>query len=261
MHTLAERIEVLLRQDRGGHQHSHLHAILYCFEGSADSDLCFAVTDIAADQAVHDPAALHIALRIFDRRQLVLGLVIREHFLQLALPDGVFFKGMSLLRLARRIELHQILRHFVDRALDLAPRIGPLLRTELVEFGPGRRAGTVFLQYAKLRGQHIQYAATAVLDLDIVLGDVVDFDLLNAFVNADPVVLVYDIVADLELRKGLDLLAVVFFFFSLRTCCAPKISDSAITANFTAEYSNPCEILPRQVMISPGFISRSGFSL
>ena len=127
VHSLAERIVMLLGKNGRGHQDCHLLALLDCFEGCSDGDLCFAVAHIPADQAVHNAVALHVLLGLFDGRDLVVRLLIGKHFLEFVLPDGIGSEPVSFLLVPRRIELHQILRHFIDRALDPALGGVPLL--------------------------------------------------------------------------------------------------------------------------------------
>ena len=51
--ALAEGLEVLLGQQRGGHEHRHLLAVLHRLERGPDGHLGLAEADVAADQAVH----------------------------------------------------------------------------------------------------------------------------------------------------------------------------------------------------------------
>ena len=51
--ALAERLEVLLGQQRGRHEHGHLLAVLHGLERGPDGDLGLAEADVAAHQAVH----------------------------------------------------------------------------------------------------------------------------------------------------------------------------------------------------------------
>ena len=81
--ALAERDEVLLGEQRGGHQHRDLLALHHGLERRAQRDLRLAEPDVAADQAVHRLRPLHVALDLVDRRQLVAGLLVRERVLQL----------------------------------------------------------------------------------------------------------------------------------------------------------------------------------
>ena len=109
-----EGAEVLLRQHGGGHQHGHLLAILDRLEGGPQRHLRLAVADVAADQAVHRPAAQHVALDLLDGPQLVRRLAVRERLLQLALPDGVRREAEAGRRLAGGIDLEQVLGQLGD---------------------------------------------------------------------------------------------------------------------------------------------------
>ena len=214
-HPLAEGVVVLLRKDGRGDENSHLHALLDGFEGGPDGNLCFAIADVAADQAVHNPVALHISLGLFDGRELIVCLLVGEHLLEFLLPHSVGAELMPLLLPARRVQLHEVLCDLVHRALDFALGAGPFLRAELVELGLCGTRGRVFLQDRELRRQNIERSASAVLDLDIVLGDVIDLDLLHTPVDADTVILMDHVIAHLQLGEGLDLLALIFLLFGL----------------------------------------------
>ena len=49
--------------------------------------------------------ALHVALRVLDRRELIVRLLIREKFLKFSLPHRVRSINKSIRILSRRIEL------------------------------------------------------------------------------------------------------------------------------------------------------------
>ena len=144
-------------------------------------------------------------------QELVVRLLVGKQLLKLLLPHCIGAELMASLLPPGGIELNKVLRDFVHRALDLALRIAPFLRAEFVQFGLGRTCRGVFLQNGEFRRQHIESTASAVLYFDIVLGDVVDLDLLHAPVDADSMVLVHHVIARLELRESLDLLALVLF--------------------------------------------------
>ena len=209
---------MLLCQDRRGDEDSDLHALLDRLEGGSDCDLRLAVAHISADQAVHDPPALHIPLRILDGCQLVLSLLKGKHLFQLPLPDRVFSINMSLPGLALCVQFHKVIRDLLDGFLHAAAGAGPLLCSEFIEFwlfGPLRRR--IFLKRRQLSGHNKKYAACAVLDLQIVSGDMLHNDLFHAPVDPDAILLVNDIIAYLELGKFPDLLPAViapdFFLF------------------------------------------------
>ena len=54
-------LTVLLGEHGGGHQHRHLAAVGHRLERRAQRDLGLAVADVARDQPVHGPRALHVA--------------------------------------------------------------------------------------------------------------------------------------------------------------------------------------------------------
>ena len=85
-HPGPERAQVLLGQDRGGHEHGHLVAGVDRLEGGPHRQLGLAVADVAAQQPVHRPRLLHVGLDGRDRRQLVGRFHVGERGVELALP-------------------------------------------------------------------------------------------------------------------------------------------------------------------------------
>ena len=77
---------MLLGQNRGWHQIHHLLFVLHRLKRGAQGDLRLSVAHVAADQAVHNLPALHVALGGIDGVQLVLRLLLREHLLEFLLP-------------------------------------------------------------------------------------------------------------------------------------------------------------------------------
>ena len=75
---LAEGAEVLLGEDRGGHEEHHLLAVLRRLEGGAQRHLGLAVAHVAADQAVHRARLLHVGAHGLDRLELVGRLAVGE---------------------------------------------------------------------------------------------------------------------------------------------------------------------------------------
>ena len=108
LHTLDEGVVDLLREDGGRHEVGHLLTVLHGLEGGAQCDLGLTVADVTADQAVHDLMALHVVLHRFDGEVLVDRLLVREHLLELLLPDGIRPELVAGLRLPRRIELYEV---------------------------------------------------------------------------------------------------------------------------------------------------------
>ena len=210
VHSLGKGVVMLLGQDRCGHKNRHLHALLHGLKGRADRNFRLSVADIAADQAVHDLAALHIPLCVFDRSQLIFRLLIREHFLQFPLPDSVFSVDMAFFRLAFCIQFDEVVRDQFHRFSDFSAGIIPLLCAQLVEFwlaGAFRRR--VFLQNCQIRGHDKEDAAGAVFDLEIIPRDMIHLDLLDPPVDSDSIVLMDYVIPDAEIREIPDLLAAV----------------------------------------------------
>ncbi len=99
LHALYERIVMLLCQNGGRNQVDHLFALLYCLKRCTDRNLRLAVSDITADQAVHDLLALHVLLCRLDRRKLIVRLLKRKHLLKFLLPDRILSVRIAVFRL------------------------------------------------------------------------------------------------------------------------------------------------------------------
>ena len=94
--ALGEGAVVLLRQDRRGHEHQHLLAVLGGDEGRAQRDLGLAVADVAADEPVHRPRGLHVGLDRARGVALVRGLACRGRACSnLRQPFGLDVEGVA----------------------------------------------------------------------------------------------------------------------------------------------------------------------
>ena len=221
LHSLLEGIIVLLCQNGGGHQESHLLSVLYRFKSRPDGDLRLAVAHVPADQAVHDSVALHILLGGGDGGELILRFLEGEHFLKFLLPDRILTEGKALLLLPYRIQLHQILCHLVHGTAHPRLGTGPFLGAQLVQLrclGGIRRS--ILLDHIQAGGEHVQISAVPVGNLDIVLDGAVHLHLFNALIDSEPVGFMHHIVAHLQFGEILDLLAfklpAALLFFLLR---------------------------------------------
>ena len=87
--AVAQGGEVLTREQRRGHQHRRLLAVLDRLEDRAYRDLGLAEADVGADQSVHRTRQFHVGLHVLDRLGLVGGQRVGEEVLHLALPLGV----------------------------------------------------------------------------------------------------------------------------------------------------------------------------
>src|ERR1700741_2273099 len=63
-HALAEDFEVLLGEHRRRREHGDLPSVHHGFERAADCHFGLSKTDIAADEAIHRPRALHVDLGV-----------------------------------------------------------------------------------------------------------------------------------------------------------------------------------------------------
>jgi hypothetical protein len=195
---LAERVAVLLGEDRRGHEHRHLPAVLHRLERGADRDLGLAVAHVAADQAVHGRRRLHVDAHVLDRLELVGRLVVGERRLELLLPHGVGLERVARERAPRGVGLQQALRHVLDRALRAGLGLGPLGAPERVDRGPGAVARRVARDERELEHRHVEHVLARVRQLEAVGLLAREREPLHAAIDADAVVLVNDEVTGLE---------------------------------------------------------------
>ena len=168
LHPLHKRVVVLLGQDRRGHKVSHLLAVLNGLEGRPDGDLRLPVADVPADEAVHDLPALHVPLRVLDRGELVLGLLVGKCLLKLLLPLRVRAVGVALAVLARRVEGDELPGDILRAGFDPGSGLLPLLAAQAIQLrGRAVARPRVFLQHVELGCEDVEVAAL-VLELDVV---------------------------------------------------------------------------------------------
>ena len=186
---------MLLGQNRGRHQKNHLFSILYGLEGCPDRNLRLSVAHIPTDQPVHDLRTLHILLRSLDGCQLVIRLFIGKGFLEFPLPDRILAVDKTILCLAHRIELHQILGDGFYRRTNPGLGFVPVLGSQFVELRLLRVGPGVLLNRVELSCQHIEKAFSRVLDLHVILGDLIHHDFLDTPVNTETVIFVNHIIS------------------------------------------------------------------
>src|SRR5262249_27746576 len=107
-HSLAERVEMLLRQHRGGHEYRDLAAVHHRFERGANRDLGLAEADIATDQAVHRLGFFQVRFGFPDGTELVRRLLVNECTLKLPLPRRVGGKSVAWLQFARGLDREEL---------------------------------------------------------------------------------------------------------------------------------------------------------
>ena len=201
---------MLLHQQGGRHQHRDLLAVLDRLEGGPHRDLGLAVTDVAADEAVHGDGALHVGLDLVDGAELVGGLDVGEGVLELALPRGVGRERVTRRGHPRRVELDQLGRDLLDVLARPALGLLPVAAAHAVE----RRllATDVAGHLVELVGRHEQPVTGlpalggCVLEDEVLAGGTADRALHHLDELAHAVLFMDDEVAGLEL-EGVDLVA------------------------------------------------------
>ena len=192
---LAEGLEVLLREHGRRHEHRDLLAVLHRLERGAHRDLGLAVADVADDETVHRPRALHVALAVVDRRELVRRLGEGERVLHLDLPRRVLPERVRADGLARRVQAEQLARDLLDRLLRLALRRRPVLAAERGQ--RRRRPADVARDPVDALGRQRDDVGARETQLEVLAHDAGDLARDEALEPRDAVVLVHDVVARL----------------------------------------------------------------
>ncbi len=197
--AIAQRLLVLEREDRRRREERDLLAVHHRLERGAHRDLGLAVADVAAQQAVHRGRRFHVALDVGDRVPLIHGQFPFEGVFELLLPVRVRAERVTRDRLARGVELQQLLGHVAHRLLDAGLGLFPGRAAEPIEGGP-RRAGVALHEVEPLhRDEELVLARVA--ELHELLRLEADVDPLEPDEHADAVIDVDDEVADLEVAE------------------------------------------------------------
>jgi hypothetical protein len=112
---LLQGLLMLKCQHGGRRQKRDLRRVHHRLEGRSHGDFRLAVPDVAAKQTVHRRRQFHVALDIGDRRLLIRRQLVLEGVLEFLLPVGVWRERAARHRLARGVELQQLLRHVAHR--------------------------------------------------------------------------------------------------------------------------------------------------
>ena len=202
---LAERLEVLDGEDGRRDEDGHLLAVLDRLERGADRDLGLAVPDVPADQPVHRPRPLHVALDRLGGRPLVGRVLVEERGLHLPLPLGVGAEREAGRALAPRVELEQLVGELLDRGLGLRLLALPVAGPQPVD---RRRAAVLageLLDPRELLDGNVEELVLGVAELerlDVSLAG--QLEPLEPLVLADAVVHVDEVVAGLDPGQVLD---------------------------------------------------------
>ncbi len=201
--ALAERVVVLLGEDRGRREQQHLAAVDGHGEGGTHGHLGLAEADVAAHEPVHRPRRLEVLLDRLDRSLLIRRLAIGEARFELWQPLAREVVRDSLARLALRIELDQVAGKLADRLARARLERLPRLAAELRERGRRSVGADVARDLAELLVRHVEPVLAAEGEQEVVARDAGDGVRLEAEQPADAVILVDDVVPRAEVGEGL----------------------------------------------------------
>ena len=175
-------------QDGGGHQDGALLSGGHALEGRPQGHLGLAEAHVPAEQPVHGGLALHVVLDLVDAPQLVLGLVKLEPGLKVPLPLPVGREGEAFLLHPLGVELDKLLGDVLHRRPHPGLLLLPLGAAQAVELHRRVLPGAdVFAHHVQLGDRHVQGVVLRVPDFDVVLGDAVHLQLVDALEHADAV--------------------------------------------------------------------------
>ena len=117
---------MLVSQQGCGDEHRHLTIIFHGLEGRPHGYFRFSVSDVAADQAVHRFAGFHVVGNVFDRFELIRRFFILKRSLELVVHRAVVSIGMARHEFTVRIEVNQLVGHFLDVLFHARGRFGPI---------------------------------------------------------------------------------------------------------------------------------------
>ena len=139
----------MLKREHGGRrQEPDLRAVHDRLERGAHRHFRLAIADIPAEQAVHRRRRFHVAPDVGDRNFLVAGELILERVVELTMPVRVRAEGVPRHRLARRVQLEQLLGHVPQGTTNPGLGLGPGGSAEPVQ--GGFRGPGIFLQQVEL---------------------------------------------------------------------------------------------------------------
>ena len=195
---------MLERKYGGRYQNGYLLVIGHSLEGGTYGHLCLAESHIAAHQAVHGAAALHILLDIKGSLELIGRILIHETGLQLILHISIRAVCKALLLQSLGVQFDKVTRYILDLAFGA-----------LLEVLPGTRTQFVYVRFLTLLALVLGNLVQGV-DGDkhhiIILIDNLDFFLISARLRHThqtaeltySVINMHHVITNLELLQFLD---------------------------------------------------------
>ena len=194
---------MLPRQQGGGRKDGALLAAHDALERGPQGHFGLTHAHVAAEQTVHGIAALHILFDLGGGVELVVGLVVLEPGLEVALPVAVGREGVACGLSAAGVQLNELLRHLLGGLFDLGAGALPLGSAQLCQLHLFLVAGGgVAAEQVQLGDGNIQHVRAGILDLQVILDGTLHLKTLDARIHADAVALVHHIVAGLDVRQA-----------------------------------------------------------
>ena len=197
--AIAECLEMLLRQERGGGQYRHLTAVGHGNEGGAQRHLGLAKADITAHQPVHRLALGHITQHRRNGRRL-----IRRFLEAKALGKGfivmlVETEAVTLARGALGIQMQQLGRGIAYLLGGARLGLVPGVAAQAMQWCLLRRPAGVAADQMQLRHWHIQRCAIGVFDVQELGAAFAQVEMGQALIATDAVLQMYYRVAGTQL--------------------------------------------------------------
>ena len=200
---LAERVPVLLGQDRRRAEDERLPAVERDPERSAHGHLRLPEADVAADEPIHRPVGFEVLLDRLDRLQLVVGLAVRERALEPLEPVVPEVERVPRRLPALGVEGEELAGELSHRRARAALEVLPGLAAELRERRRLRVGPDVARDLRDLLVRDVEPVLALEGEEEVVARDAGDVLRLEAEETPDAVVLVDDVVADAEVGEGL----------------------------------------------------------
>ena len=214
---------MLLCQHCCRRQHRHLFAVKHSLKGSTQSHLSFSVTYITAEQTLHRLRLFHISLDFGNRLQLVRCFLIRKGCFKVLLQLTVRRKSMSGHNLPLCIQTQQLLRQLRNRLSRLSRSAFPVIAAHFRQTRHTALAADIFMQHTDLLYRNIELIIAGIGQKQIITVDAVNLDVFYPYITADAMHLMNNIISGLDIRKILQLLALVFSMQALALLHAENI--------------------------------------
>ena len=194
--AVAEILQVLGSQQRRGHEHGHLLAVLYGLERRPHGHLGLADPHVPADEPVHRDGRFHVRLDVDDRLQLVGRLFKGKGLLHLRLPRRVGAERVAGGGGPSLVKNDQLVGDFAHGSSHAGFCLLPLAA---VQAGQRRRLTTrVRAKRVDLVRGYVQLVAVAVIEHQVVALDVADGPLYHAAETGHAVLEMHDVVPGLH---------------------------------------------------------------